>query len=117
MGLKVSTLVKEMLAAAKDEVAERWPDVKVYAEAEAKKLAQTLVMIEKLKASGRITKKQADILLDMQRQTSRVVLLTIQGLSLLAAEAAITISEVIKTAIRIIRLRNSCQSDSARPSR
>jgi len=89
MGLRASTLVKEMLTAAKGEVAERWPEVKVYAEAEAKKLAQTLVMIEKLKVSGRITKKQADILLDMQKQTSRVVLLTIEGLSLLAAEAAV----------------------------
>jgi len=89
MGLRASTLVKDMLAAAKGEVAEKWPEVKIYAEAEAKKLAQTLVMIEKLKVSGRITKKQADILLDMQKQTSRVVLLTIEGLSLLAAEAAV----------------------------
>jgi hypothetical protein len=89
MALRASTLVKEMLAAAKGEVAEKWPEVKVYAEAEAKKLAHTLVMIEKLKVSGRISKKQADILLDMQKQTSRVVLLTIEGLSLLAAEAAV----------------------------
>ena len=89
MALKASSLVKEMLAAAKGEVSERWPDVKIYAESEAKKLAQTLVMIEKLKVTGQITKKQAEILLDMQRQTSRVVLLTIEGLSLLAAEAAV----------------------------
>ncbi|MDJ0750601.1 MAG: hypothetical protein QNJ11_14035 [Woeseiaceae bacterium] len=89
MTLRASTLVKDMLAAARAEVGERWPDIKVYAEAEAKKLAQTLVMIEKLKVSGRISKKQADILLDMQKQTSRVVLLTIEGLSLLAAEAAV----------------------------
>lgn len=89
MALSASGLAKQMLAAAKDEVAEKWPDVKLYADAEARKLAQTLVMIEKLKVSGKITKKQADILLDMQKQTSRVVLLTIEGLSLLAAEAAI----------------------------
>lgn len=89
MALRASSLVKEMLAAAKGEVSERWPDVKIYAEAEAKKLAQTLVMIEKLKVTGQISKKQAEILLDMQRQTSRVVLLTIEGLSLLAAEAAV----------------------------
>ena len=89
MALKASTLVRQMLSAARGEVAERWPDVKIYAEAEAKKLAQTLVMIEKLKLSGKISKKQADILLDMQKQTSRVVLLTIEGLSLLAAEAAV----------------------------
>jgi hypothetical protein len=89
MALRASTLAKEALAAAKAEVADMWPDVKIYAEAEARKLAQTLVMIEKLKASGKITKRQAEILLDMQKQTSQVVLLTIEGLSLLAAEAAI----------------------------
>ena len=89
MGLRVSTLVKDMLAAAKAEVEEDWPAVKIYAETEAKKLAQTLVLIEKLKASDKITKKQAGILLDMQKQTSRVVLLTIEGLTLLASEAAI----------------------------
>ncbi len=89
MALRASSLVKEMLTAAKVEVDERWPDVKIYAEAEAKKLAQTLVMIEKLKITGQVSKKQAEILLDMQKQTSRVVLLTIEGLSLLAAEAAV----------------------------
>jgi len=89
MALNASQLARQMLAAAKGEVAEKWPEVKLYAESEAKKLAQTLVMIEKLKVSGKVTKRQADILLDMQKQTSRVVLLTIEGLSLLAAEAAI----------------------------
>jgi hypothetical protein len=89
LSLSTSALAKQMLTAAKGEIADKWPDVKIYAESEAKKLAQTLIMIEKLKASGRITKKQADILIDMQKQTARVVLLTIEGLNLLAAEAAI----------------------------
>ena len=97
MALKASDLVKQMLTAAKEELGDKWPDIRIYAEAEAKKLAQTLVMIEKLKLSGRISKKQADILLDMQKQTSRIVLLTIEGLGLLAAEAA------INAAIRSIR--------------
>lgn len=89
MALKASQLVKEMLNAARGEVEDKWPDIRVYAEAEAKKLAQTLVMIEKLKLSGRINRRQAELLLDMQKQTSRVVLLTIEGLTLLAAESAI----------------------------
>lgn len=89
MSLKASELARTMLGAARAEIDEKWPAVKVYADAEAKKLAQTLVMIEKLKVSGAISKKQAEILLDMQKQTSRVVLLTIEGLTLLAAEAAI----------------------------
>ncbi|NOX69112.1 MAG: hypothetical protein GXP15_07990 [Gammaproteobacteria bacterium] len=89
MTLRASSLVKKMLAAAKSELGEKWPDVRIYAESEARKLAQTIVMIEKLKATGRISRKQADILFDMQKQTSRVVLLTVEGLGLLAAEAAV----------------------------
>lgn len=97
MALKTSDLVRDMLAAARGELEDKWPEVKIYAETEAKKFAQTLVMIEKLKVAGRISKKQADLLLDMQKQTSRVVLLTIEGLSLLTAEAA------LNAAIRSIR--------------
>ena len=89
MGLRLSDLTKQMLGAAKAEIGEQWPAIKIYAEAEAKKLAQTVIMIEKLKRTNAISKKQADLLLDMQKQTSRIVLLTIEGLSLLAAEAAI----------------------------
>lgn len=97
MGLRVSTLAKSMVSAAKDQLAEKWPEVRIYAESEARKLAQTLVMIEKLKLADKISKRQAELLLDMQKQTSRVVLLTIEGLSLLAAESA------INAAIRSIR--------------
>ena len=89
MGLKTSVLVKQMLIAAKGKLDDQWPDVKRYAETEAKKLAATIVMIEKLKVEGKISRNQARILLDMQKNTSRMILLTIEGLSLLTAEAAV----------------------------
>ena len=89
MGLKTSVLARQMLTAARAELDDKWPDVKRYAETEAKKLASTIVMIEKLKLEGKISRNQAKILLDMQKNTSRVILLTIEGLSLLAAEAAV----------------------------
>lgn len=89
MSLKVSELVKTMLTAAKGELEEQWPEVREYAKTEAKKIAHTLTMIETLKVSGKIGRKQAKILLDMQQQSSRVVILTIKGLGLLASEAAI----------------------------
>ena len=89
MALKASELVRSMVAAARGQLDERWPELREYAEAEAKKLAQTLLMIEKLKLRGKINKRQAELLLDIQRNTSRSVILTIEGLGLLAAEAAI----------------------------
>ncbi len=104
MGMRISDITRPMLSAASAELGDKWPDIKTYAEAEAKKLAQTLVMIEKLKLQGTITKQQAKLLVDMQRQASRVVLLTIENLTLLAAEAAINAAmkaakDVVNTAI------------------
>lgn len=89
MALKASELARSMMGAAKVQLAERWPELKEYAEAEARKLAQTLVMIERLKLAGKINRRQAELLLDIQRNTSRSVILTIEGLGLLAAESAV----------------------------
>jgi hypothetical protein len=51
-------------------------------------------------AAGRINSQQADLLLDMQKLASRNVLLTMEGLGLLAAEAAINAAlDVVKKAV------------------
>ena len=104
MALNVSSLAKTMLASAKGQLDDRWPELKEYADAEARKLAQTLVMIENLKLAGKINKRQAELLLEIQSNTSRTVILTIEGLGLLAAEAAInaalrSIADTVNTAI------------------
>ncbi len=100
MALKTSELVKPMLGAARGKLEEKWPEIKEYAKAEAKKLADTLVMIERLKLQDKITREQAKLLLDIQRNTSRTVILTIEGLGLLAAEAAINAAlKAIKDAV------------------
>lgn len=90
MSLDATKLGKDILAAFNSALADKWPDIKEYSEAEAKKLAQTLVMIEVLKASGKINKEQAALHLEMQKNAARTVLMTIDGLGILAAEAAIS---------------------------
>ena len=82
-------LGKDMLAAALGAFKEKAPAVKTYAESEFKKLAETLVTIEKARLAGEINEQQARLLLDMQKNSTRAVMLTIEGLGILTVEAAI----------------------------
>lgn len=104
MSLNASQLGKDMLGAFKSAFAEKWPAIREYGEAEAKKLAQTLVMIEALKAAGKINEEQAALHLEIQRNATRMVFLALEGLGILAAEAAINaalavVKEAVNTAI------------------
>lgn len=100
MSLNASQLGKDILVAFKGSLASKWPDIKEYGEAEAKKLAQTLVMIEALKNSGKINEEQAALHLEIQKNATRTVLLTLEGLGILAVEAAINAAlNVVKDAV------------------
>lgn len=89
MSLNASQLSKEILGAFKGVLTKKWPDIREYGEAESKKLAQTLIMIEALMASGKINEEQASLHLEIQKNATRTVLLTLEGLGILAVEAAI----------------------------
>ena len=89
MNINVSDLSKKMLAASKTVLKDKWPDIKEYAESETKKLAQTVAMIQKLHLTGKITKKQAKLHLDIQKNSMRIVLLAIEGMGVLLVENAI----------------------------
>ena len=89
MALDVAALAQAMIGAARGKLKKHWPTIKEYAEAEARKTAETLAMIERLRLTGDISPKEAKLLLEMQRNSAKSVLLTVQGLGLLAAEAAI----------------------------
>jgi hypothetical protein len=104
MSLNVGELTKAMLVAAKGKLSDHWPDVKEYAKSEAKKTAETLVLIERLALTGDINAVQAKALLRMQRNSAQAVLLTIEGLGLLTVESAInaalgTVRDSVNTAV------------------
>ena len=106
MALKVSDLFKSMLEAAKDSFAEDWPKVQEYAKPELKKLAQSLADITKLVVNDTINKQQAKALLQIHKNTTLMVLLTIEGLGVIAVENAInaaikTVEETINAAAGI----------------
>ena len=87
--LNVSSLLKSMLAAAKPHLSNAWNDVRAYARIEFKRTAETLALIGRLYATGKISKERAAAYVRMQRGSVRNVLMTIEGIGLLAAEQAI----------------------------
>lgn len=100
MSLDVGELASKMFVAFKEKLSDKWPDVKDYAEAESKKLAENFVMIEKLKLSGKITEEQAKLHHEIQKNASQSVMLTIEGLGLVAVEQAINAAmDVLKEAV------------------
>jgi hypothetical protein len=97
MSLDVDALAGKMFEAFKGKLANKWPEVKDYAEAESKKLAESLAMIETLKLTGQINEEQARLHFDIQKNATRAVLLTIEGLGILVVEQA------INAAIEVLR--------------
>src|SRR6185369_5364771 len=83
------TLGGAILAAMKTVLKKWWKVAKDYAEMESKKLAQTLVSIEAMALTNSIKQDQAELLLDMEKHAARSVLLTIEGIGLIAAQQAI----------------------------
>lgn len=85
----IDALAKEMAAAARGELETRWPAIKDFAENEFRKLGQTITFIGEKTAAGELSPEEARLLLEMQKNAARAVLLTLEGMALLTAEAAI----------------------------
>jgi hypothetical protein len=89
MALDLQSLTASMLTAAKGPLEADWKTVQPYAQTQFTNIAQQIVDIEAQLAEGTITQAQASLLLDMQKNASRAVLLTVEGIGLLAAQDAI----------------------------
>jgi hypothetical protein len=90
-----AALAEEMLAAVRGVLKKRWPDVRDYATQEMSKLAADAVFVEEQVAQKKMSPEQAKLLLGIQQNAARTVLLTAEGIGLLAAE------EAINAAIRV----------------
>ena len=102
--INASALVNPMVAAMKGVLNQQWPQIKDYAEGEAKKLSNSLAQIVKLRATSQITDDECYVLLEMQKNTARAVLLALKGMALLLVEQAINaalaaVRNVVNTAI------------------
>ncbi len=98
--LDFSTLLTQMLDAAKNTLANKWPAVKDLATSSFKTLAHSLLDIEEMKIDGTITEEQARLLMDMHKNTAKIVLLSVEVVGIVAAEEAINAAlNSVKTAV------------------
>src|SRR5262245_11391051 len=87
--LSVAGLATDMLQAVKASLGKDFGKAKDFAKPELQRLARSLVDITKLVAEDKVTKQQAKSLLAIHRNTTKVVLLTIEGLGIIAVENAL----------------------------
>ncbi len=104
MALTTADILKPMLAAAERSLAEDWAKARDYSGPEFKRLAASLVDITKLVAAGKVNQRQAKALLQIHRNTTQTVLLTVEGLGVIAVQDAInaalaTARDTINTAV------------------
>jgi hypothetical protein len=98
--INVNEILEKMLDAAKDVLQNHWEEAKPFAEQELKSLAENLKLISQLKLEGKITEEQAKYYVNIQKSSVRIVLLTIEGLGILAVESAINAAlDVVKTTV------------------
>lgn len=95
--LDFSKLVNDMIGAAKTQLADKWPAVESLATSSIQTLAQSLVDIEDMSLKGSISKEQAGLLLDLQKNTAKMVLISVEVVGIVAAEQA------INAAIKVVK--------------
>ena len=86
-----------MIEAARTVFSDGWPDIKELAEGEIKSIADALKTIEKLRLQGKISQRQAKLLIKMKRNSAKIMLLTVEGLGVVVVESA------INSATKVIR--------------
>jgi hypothetical protein len=100
MSINVDELLAAMLAAAEGVLSEKWPEIQDYAETELKGIAEGIALVERLYLAGQITQEQARLLVEMKKNTARIVMLTAKGLGVLAVEQAINAAlDVVKEVV------------------
>lgn len=97
MNLDVDIIAKDMIAAAKGVVDQRWPTTREYFESESKMYAQRLASVAKMYADGIISEKRAKEHIALQNEAWETTLLAVNGLS------QILIEQALNAAIKVIR--------------
>lgn len=87
--INVSEIASDMLKAALPELTTGGNSAKNYAELEFKKIAMQVKFIGEMLAQGKLTEEEAKALLQMQVNSTKILMLTLEGLSLIVVEKAI----------------------------
>ena len=95
--LDTNKLLNDMFNAIKQSLGDKLPAIESLAKTELKKIAQNLVDIEQMKVDGILSQEKAKLQIEFQKNVLKTILLTEEGLGLLAVEAA------IKSALDVVR--------------
>jgi hypothetical protein len=101
----VEKIAQDMLAAALPQLVSGGNSVKDYAAQEFKKIASQIESIAEQRVKGTLTDEGARALLEMQVNSTKGLLLVLEGLSLLVVEKAINaaldvVKDVVNTALK-----------------
>ena len=97
MSLDIAEIGGKIIEAASTSLGTSWEEAKVVAEPQLRDLVRIAENFGKLAASGQISEEEAKALFSIHVNTTRMVLLTIEGLGILAVEAAINaVLDVLK---------------------
>jgi len=100
MAIDAGALTKQMSDAAFAVLKGKAPSIGAYVKGECAKIAQTFTTIEAGVLAGQISQEEAAVLLDMQKSATRTVLLSAEGLGMLAVEQAINAAlDVVKSVV------------------
>lgn len=69
--------------------AEKWKDVRIFAESESVKFLSNIAEVAAMKASGDISEEQARALLRLHERSMKMVLCAVEGISLVLVERAV----------------------------
>lgn len=102
--IDVSALTGEIAGAMTGVLMSGGKTAEIYAKNEAEKIAISIRQIGELYASGVIDAEEARLKLDIQKNTSRTMLLAVKGIGILTAEQAInaglaTVCGAVNTAL------------------
>jgi replicative superfamily II helicase len=95
--INIQQLVQKMLDASKGELGKHFKEAKDYAALSYKNILENAELLATKTAAGELTEEQARILLNMHTKAAQNVLLTIEGIGIIAAERA------INAAIAVVR--------------
>lgn len=88
-GMNTEALSEEMAGAARSIFKDQWPFMEAFAVPEFNKLALTILQIRALIASEQVGENEALVILEMQKNAARGVMMSREGYGLLKVEQAI----------------------------
>jgi delta 1-pyrroline-5-carboxylate dehydrogenase len=98
--IDVDDIARQMVESAKAVLGERWPGVKIFVESESRKFAQSMADIAVWRSTGEITEEQAEVLSRLHQRSMKMVLTSLEGISLAIAEKSLNAAiAVVRTAV------------------